>query len=149
MALDVAYLSALSALAGSLVGGVTSGITTWLNQRAQARTAQLASDVKRREILYRDFITAASRTYGEAIVSSDPNIQDIVTLYAMISRMRIIARPRTVTCADQIMLTTIETYYSRNKTVRELRQIIKTGTGVDPLKEFSEAARDELHALRA
>jgi hypothetical protein len=47
------------------------------------------------------------------------------------------------------MLTTIETYYSPNKTVRELRQIIKTGTGVDPLKEFSEAARDELHALRA
>src|SRR6516162_5269304 len=132
-----------------MVGGVTSGITTWLNQRAQARTAQLASELKRRGILYRDFITAASRTYGEAVVSSEPNIQDIVTLYAMISRMRIIARPRTVACADKIMLTTIETYFSPNKTVCELREMIESGTGVDPLKEFSEAARDELQTLVA
>jgi hypothetical protein len=32
--MDVAYISALSALAGSFVGGLTSGIASWLSQRA-------------------------------------------------------------------------------------------------------------------
>jgi hypothetical protein len=30
--MDVAHISALSALACSVVGGMTSGVTTWLNQ---------------------------------------------------------------------------------------------------------------------
>ena len=64
--MDVAYVSALSALAGSVVGGLTSGYTTWLSQRAQAKAGQLAHDLSRREDLYKDFIVAASKAYGEA-----------------------------------------------------------------------------------
>ena len=30
--MDIAYLSTLSALAGSVVGGLTSGVATWLSQ---------------------------------------------------------------------------------------------------------------------
>jgi hypothetical protein len=80
--MDVAYISALSALAGSVVGGLTSGITTWMNQRAQSRAMQVAHAVSRREDLYRDFIIAASKAYGEAIVSNEPQIQEIIALYA-------------------------------------------------------------------
>ena len=54
--MDIAYLSALSALAGSVVGGLTTGITTWLSQRNQARAEQLAREMSRREDLYKDFI---------------------------------------------------------------------------------------------
>jgi len=32
--MDVAYITALSALAGSVVGGLTAGLTTWLSHRA-------------------------------------------------------------------------------------------------------------------
>ena len=88
--MDIAYISAISALAGSVVGGLTSGVTNWLNQRSQARAGQLAHDLARREDLYRDFIIAASKAYGEAIVSSEPQVQEIIALYAMMSR---IARP--------------------------------------------------------
>ena len=42
--MDAAYISALAALAGSLVGGLTSRFTTWQGQRAQARAGQLAHD---------------------------------------------------------------------------------------------------------
>ncbi len=42
------------------------------------------------------------------------------------------------------MSATIETYFAPNKTVRELDDMVKSGTAVDPLKEFSEAAREEL-----
>ena len=62
---DVAYISALSALARSVIGGMTSGFTTWLNQRSQLKSSQIAHDLSRREELYREFILAASKAYGE------------------------------------------------------------------------------------
>jgi hypothetical protein len=142
--MDVAYISALSALAGSVVGGVTSTLTTWMTQRAQSRTTHRAHEITRRQDLYRDFITAASKTYGDAIASSEPQLADLVALYSMISRMRVISEPRTVLCADRVMGTIIDTYFSPNRSIRELRDLIRAGVGIDPLKEFSEAARDEV-----
>ncbi len=147
--MDVAYISALSALAGSVVGGFTSTVTTWLTQRAQARAGQLAQEMTRRQDLYRDFIMAASKTYGDALVSSEPQLPELVALYALISRMRILSAPRIVTCADTIMLTIIDTYYAPNHSVRELRDLIKAGAGIDPLKDFSEAAREEVSVFSA
>jgi hypothetical protein len=144
---DPAYLSALSALAGSIVGGLTSGLGGWLNQRAQTRAQHLDHEISRREELYKDFIVAASKAYGEAILSNEPQIQDFVALYAMVSRMRVVSSPQTVECADKIMRMTIETYYAPNRTLRQIHEIIKSGTDIDPLKEFSEVARAELRHL--
>jgi len=108
----------------------------------------LAHEITRREDLYRDFITAASKTYGDALVSSEPQLPELVALYAMISRMRVVSAPRTVACADKIMLTIIDTFFSPNQSVRELRDLIKAGAGLDPLKNFSEAAREEVGVFR-
>jgi hypothetical protein len=36
-----------------------------------------------------------------------------------------------------------------NRTVADLREIVKGGQGVDPLKDFSEAAREEPARVRA
>jgi len=47
------------------------------------------------------------------------------------------------------MLTIIDTYFSPNHSVRELRDLIKAGAGIDPLKDFSEAAREEVGVFRA
>jgi hypothetical protein len=66
LVLDCLGVGAVSALAGSVVGGLTSGITTLMSQRAQARAGQFAHDMSRREDLYKDFIVAASRAYGNA-----------------------------------------------------------------------------------
>ncbi len=146
--MDVAYISALSALAGSVIGGFTSTATTWLTQRVQARAVQRARDISRREDLYRDFIAAASKTYGDALVSSEPSLPELVGLYSIISQMRVMSEPRTVACADKIMLTIIDTFYSPNRSVRELRDLIRAdASSVDPLREFSEAAREELRVM--
>ena len=145
--MDVAYISALSALAGSVVGGLTSGITTWLNQRVQARAERLAHNKSLREDLYKDFIIAASKAYGNAIVSNEPQIQELVALYAIISRMRMLSSPRIVACADKIMGTTIDTFFVPNKTISELQELIRSGAAIDPLKDFGEAAREELRTF--
>ena len=62
----------------------------------------------------------------------------------MISRMRILSSPQTVACALNIMVVTIATYSSPNRSVPELHELLKSGAEIDPLKEFAEAAREEL-----
>ena len=145
--MDVAYISALSALAGSVVGGLTSGITTWLSQRAQVRAVRLEHELSRREMLYKDFIISASKAYGDAMVSNDPQIPVIVDLYAMISIMRVVSLPQTLASAEKVMHATTQVYFEQNRTVRELHDRVMKGNAVDPLKEFSEAARNELRAF--
>jgi len=145
--MDVGFISAVSALAGSAVGGLTSAATTWLSQREQLRAGQLAREITRREDLYRDFINAASKAYGDALMSSEPQLPELVALYAMISRMRVLSAANIIACADKIMLTIIDTYFSPNHSVRELRDLIKAGAGIDPLREFSEAAREEVRSV--
>ncbi len=145
--MNVAYVSALSALAGSVIGGLTTGLTSWLNQRSQAKADRTSRELSRREELYRDFIVAASKAYGDALASNEPPIQELVELYAMLSRMRVLSAERTVSSADKVIVATIDTYFAPNKTVRELREVIKSGKGIDPLGEFSEAARDELRTF--
>jgi hypothetical protein len=46
------------------------------------------------------------------------------------------------------MLAIIDTYFSPNRSVRELRDMMKAGTGIDPLKDFSETAREEVGVFR-
>ena len=145
--MDAAYISAVSALAGSVIGGLTTGFTTLLTQRSQARAGMLAHDLARREDLIRDFIVAASKTYGDALVSSEPKMPELVDLYAMVSRMRVLGMPRTVACADSVMQTIIDTYFEPNQTLRDLRDVMKSGKGVDPLRDFAAAAREELRAV--
>ena len=123
--MNLAYVSALAALAGSVIGGLISGITTWLSQRSQARAGELIREMSRRDELYADFIVAASKAYGEALVSNQPQVQGLVALYAMISRMRVMSSPRIVVNAEKIMSTTIETYFAPNITIPRSPRIDK------------------------
>jgi hypothetical protein len=148
--MDTAYISAISALAGSVIGGLTSGFTTWLSQRSQARAGMVAHDLARREDLVRDFIIAASKAYGDAIINSEPKMPELVDLYAMVSGLGVLVMTNTTACADVVMRTIVETYFTPNRTLADLRDLTKTGHGIDPLKGFSTAAREELQpfALR-
>jgi hypothetical protein len=145
--MNAAIISALSALGGSVIGGLISGIATWAAQREQTRAVQRVHDKSWREELYKEFIVAASKAYGDAVANNEPQAQELVALYAMISRMRVLSSPRVVTSALKIMNTTIDTYFAPNKTIREIRELMKSGELVDPLKEFSEVVRDELRTF--
>lgn len=146
--MDIAYFSALSALMGSVIGGLTSGISSWMSQRVQARSALLTHDKSRREDLYRDFIVTASKVYADALMHDEPQVPDIVELYALISRMRVISSSRIIACAERITNTATDAYFMPNKTIHEVHDMVKN-KAIDPLKEFSEAARDELQTIRA
>jgi hypothetical protein len=85
-----AYISALAALAGSIIGGLTSFAAAWVTQRQQANVQWLLHDKSRRQELYKQFIDEASKLYADALVHNQVEIPALVSVYALISRMRII-----------------------------------------------------------
>lgn len=107
----------------------------------------MAHDLSRRQDLYKDFIIAASKAYTNALVTSEPKIEELIPLYGMISRMRIMSSSEIVACAERVLLETTGAYFDSNRTVPELRELIRSTTGVDPLKNFAEAVREELRCI--
>ena len=61
----------------------------------------------------------------------------------MLSRIRTMASSAVVTCAERIMVETTGAYSQPNQTLPELTELLKSGTGIDPLKDFAEAVRAE------
>ena len=143
-AMNVMHVSALSALVGSIFGGLTSGASTWMTVRAQARATWRAHRISRQEDLFRDFICAASKTYAEAIQCNEPQVQDLIALYGMIGRMRIGSSAKVVACAEKVLAAAIKTYRLPNKNFADVHALVMSGEGMDPLTEFVEAAREEL-----
>ena len=143
--MDQAYFSALAALAGSAIGGLTSLATSWLTQHAQYRAQRLGLDLGRRETLYKDFIEEASKLYTEAYEHDQADASKLVRLYAMVSRMRIVSSPRIVDSADKVCRVIIETYLAPNKSFRDIPTFLDDGA-MDPLREFSNACREELRS---
>ena len=140
--MDYAYLSAVAALAGSAIGGLTSLTASWLTQRVQVRAQQLAHDVSRREDLYNAFIDEASNSYADALERTEVDISKIVRLYALVSRMRIVTSREVVEQADTVMRTIMDTYRGPNRTIYDEADNIRNGR-LDPLLNFSEACRTE------
>jgi hypothetical protein len=141
-------ITALAALAGSVVGGLTALGTSWLIQQAQARARENAEDRTAREALYSDFIAEASRLCGDAWLNDKPEMSNLIGLYAMVSRMRVRSSSRVIENADKVARTIVETYFAPNRTLRELHDMLNSES-MDPLRGFSEACREELRSLRA
>ena len=141
--MDLAYISAFAALAGSAVGGLTTLAASWLTQRAQFNAQQIARDITGREELYKDFIEEASKLYVDAYEHDKTEISKLVNLYALISRMHILSSPRVVEIADGVVRVIIETYHSPNKTFSDVTEILDNEE-MNPLREFSIACREEL-----
>jgi hypothetical protein len=142
--MDAAYLSALSALAGSAVGGLTMALSAWISQSVSAKASLLSSHLARREELFRDFIVSASTVYGEALTSSEPKIPELIDLYALLSRMRVLCQPETVAAGEKVMSLIVDTFQAPNKSFKQLHEMVKSGDAIDPLKDFSMAARQEI-----
>src|ERR1700722_7302343 len=119
--LDASIISALSALTGAAVGGLTSGITNWLNHRSQIRAQWLLHEKNRRQMLYRDFIDEASRCHIDALQHTEADIPGLVSLYAKLSRMRTHSSGPVVNRADEVVRTILDTYLEPDRSFVELR----------------------------
>ena len=125
--MDSASISAFAALGGTLIGGLTSFATSWLTQQTQTMAQQLEHKLTRREELYKDFIEEASRLHADSLVHDTPDVSQLIRLYVMISRMRVLASTRIVENADNVARLIVNNYLVANKTFPELRDMVNSG----------------------
>ena len=140
------YVSAFAALAGSLIGGLTTFATAWATQRQQANVQWLLQEKTRRQELYQQFIEDASKLYVDALIHDQVPIPSLVGLYAAINKMRIVSNPGVAERADRVIRMIVDTYDLPNKTLPELHAMVESGA-LDQLREFSDACREELSGL--
>lgn len=145
--MDTSLIAALAGLTGAAIGGLTSGITSWLAQKSQSRVRLLAQEKITREDLYKEFIEAATRCYVDALQHEKPDIPGLVNLYGKIGRMRVLSSPKVLASAEQIGQKIINLYLEPNKTFFELREMINKNA-IDILGEFGEVCREEFQSFR-
>jgi hypothetical protein len=144
---DTSIISALAALTGATVGGLTSGITNWLNQRRQLRSQWILHEKNRRQILYRDFIEEASKCYIDALQHNEANIPGLIGVYAKLSRMRSLSSKAVVHHAEDVARKILDTYLEPDRSFVELREMAIDGT-IDLLRGFSDACHDEFEEMK-
>jgi hypothetical protein len=144
---DASIISALAALTGAAVGGLTSGIANWLKHRSQVRAQLLMHERSRRQILYRDFIDEASKCYIDALQHDEADIPGLVGLYAKLNRMRVQSSRLVVQRADEVTRKILDTYLEPDKDFVQLREMAIDGS-IDLLQGFSDACHDEFEQMQ-
>ena len=140
--MDVSYVTALAALGGAALGGFTSFASSWTTLRFQMRGQETARSKSRRQKLYTGFIDEATTIYGDALIHDKLGLAGLIGLYALISKMRVVSSQAVIESAVRVATLISDTYREPNKTSEELEVLIHNG-GVDFLKDFSNACREE------
>ena len=147
LSMDTSIISAVAALIGAAIGGLTSVLASWLAQRTHVRAEWLAQETIRRQELYKEFIEDAARCYADALQHEKPEIPAWIELYAKIGRMRVVSSSRVIVSAELVGQKIIDTYMEPNKTFLEVREMIDT-KAIDILSGFGRACREEFESLR-
>jgi hypothetical protein len=124
MADSPAYLSAVAALVGTFVGGITSIATSWLGQQRQTKEQRRARKQDELQALYKQFILDASKLYIDALEHDTTELPKLLDIYATINRMRVLSPPKVVAEADKALRMIIDTYAKENETFSGIRQSI-------------------------
>jgi hypothetical protein len=142
--MDAAYISALAALAGSAIGGLTTFATSWTTQQAQARAQRVANEKEKREALFGKFLDEAAKLYADAMQNKREDAPAaMIGIYALTNRIRLSSSARVVERADAITQIIMDAYLSPNMTAQEVRSKW-IEQHIDPLRDFTEACREEL-----
>jgi len=129
--MDASIISALSALGGATIGGLTSVVGAWWTQRKQVTAQELAQDKLRRQELYKEFIEDASKTYADGLDHDKTDVSVLVGIYTKISRMRVLSSSKVVESAEQVARAIVDAYLAPNVTFPELRDLMDKGR-LDP-----------------
>ena len=142
--MNSASISALAALAGSAIGGLATFATSWLTQNYQDRSQRANQENARRERIFGEFIDQASKLYIDALINSLEDPTKMVSLYAIVGKLRLFAAPTTVVEAERVMRCIADTYYKPPIDLRQ--QHAAEHDEYDVLRKFTEVCRSELRA---
>jgi hypothetical protein len=144
--MDGAVIGAMAALGGSALGGITPLISNYLIQRGMTEREMLSRELVSRQTLYSDFIQFGTKLYVSASTKQLDDIDELVALYALISRIRLFASEPVIVAAEQFAMQMTERFGEAAMTIEALKSETLTHHA-DPLNVFSSRCREELRLL--
>jgi hypothetical protein len=146
--METAFMTAAAAGLGSLFGAAASITTTWITQHTQNVRAHTEWRQREREALFREFIAEGSRLAMDALTHSMERPDAIMKLYGILSCIRLVCGQEVVRQGERCCRRIVEQYGQPNLTTGQLRVAVAANRveDLDPLREFSNACRNELLA---
>ena len=141
--MDAGYVTALAGLAGALIGSLANVVTTWATHSSQLRDKHQGADHARKQKLFSEFISEASRLYADALTHEKDDATDLVGLYALVAKIRLVAPGPVVTAAEDALKAIVEAYLAPNRTLREIRALAQAGE-LDFLLKFGEECKSHM-----
>ena len=141
--MDTSVIAAFSAILGTTVGGLTTFLTTFLNQRFAMRRDILAKDVANREQLYTEFLKEVGNLYFDSVhrtLDDAEQHSSLITMYSLVGRIRMISSEGVLTSAEKVAEDIVESYKRPPMTFQEFQQLWGTS---DPWHQFTNACRAE------
>ena len=141
-----AILNIIAALSGTAVGSLAPVVSNYVLQKSITQRDLLNRQLGQRETLYSDFIQEASRLYADAMIHDLDKLNDLVGLFALVSRIRLLASSHVIKAAEDLVNLIVLHYGEPNITLEEMRASALSSKA-NPLATFSAACRKELRDI--
>jgi len=145
--MDQAYVSTISALAGTIIGGATSFATTWMTTTSQAHAARLASERNKREELYGRFMDELAVLYANALASETVDYAKLTNAFSLRGRITLTSTKPVVDGADRALKFVVDLAMGPARSAEEMRHMMDD-RNLDVITEFARVSREELQGLR-
>jgi reverse gyrase len=147
MSIDASILPVMAGVMGSFVGASATVATAWITQRTLHKRDLFQAEMRKREVLYGEFIGECARLLVDAFIHTLDKPEKLLPIYALINRIRLCSSPAVLAEAEHLLRRIAEQYFAKNLTVENLREIARSEEA-DPLRAFAEACRVELKSIR-
>jgi hypothetical protein len=144
--MDSTLTSIMAALGGSIVGASTPILSNFILQRSLTQRELTNREIAQREDLYAEFIRQGTAVYAKALSQSLEKIDDIVGMYALVSRIRLFASDNVLESAEEFVRKLISKYGERNMSIAEL-ETAALEQHMNPLSDFALKCRSELKQI--
>ena len=146
LVMDSTLTSVLAALGGSIVGASTPILSNFVLQRSLTQRELTNREIAQREELYAEFIRQGTAFYAKALSQSLEKMDDIVAMYALVSRIRLFASEHVLEAADEFVRNLIAKYGEHNLSIQEM-ETIALEKHANPLSDFALKCRSELRQV--
>jgi hypothetical protein len=144
--MDQSIVSALAAILGSMVGGSATIATAWITQKTQGRSELVTAEIRKRELLYTEFIAECSKLNLSSLDHTLDHAEALIQVHALVNRIRLVSTSAVLAAAEAAVKRILKQYVGPNLNREEMKELALSDYD-DPLKLFGEACRRELQEL--
>jgi hypothetical protein len=146
--MDSTLTSVLAALSGSVIGASTPVLSNFVIQRSATKRELTNREIAQREELYSEFIRQGTSCYAKALSQSLENIDEIVSMYALVNRIRLFASRSVLEAAEAFVKRLVAKFGDKNLTLEQIKSVALE-QHADPLNDFALKCRSELREVYA